>query len=102
MVLLQNEDNKDGVTQFRATYVLRDGRDAVPEYLLEFNVDPVSICDDDGDGASSPIQYCGACNGSQDRPAIYFIEQDGWLFCQECLDELFRMVRVSSFRMRRS
>ena len=64
----------------------------VPEYLLEFNVDPVSMGDDVDDDAPPPIQYCGTCKGSQNRPAIFCIEQDGWLFCQECLDELFNKV----------
>ncbi|CAD7960010.1 unnamed protein product [Amoebophrya sp. A25] len=89
MVLLQkNAEGQEGA--FRATYVIRDAAQMVPEFYLEFNVTPKSFGEtDDTDADDKPVQWCTGCKEGEKQPAIFCIEEDGWMFCQKCLDELF-------------
>ncbi|CAD7935297.1 unnamed protein product [Amoebophrya sp. A120] len=92
MVLLQKNSPQD----FRATYVIRDHTQIVPEYYLEFGLNPKTMIGGDGAGGGvdeedidKPVTWCGSCKGDNKRPAEFCIEEDGWAFCKACLDDLF-------------
>eukprot|EP00392_Amoebophrya_sp_AT5.2_P004266 g4274.t1 len=80
-------------SDFRATYVIRDAAQVVPEYYIEFNVAPkggILGADDDDIVEGPPPPVCGSCKGPEKNPAEFCIEEDGrWIFCKKCLDDLF-------------